>query len=136
MIGVVLALAVGCSAVSPSEVKSTLGIAVGKPRTQTVGPATTCSYPKGTLPSAVIVRFQTGMTAKTFAADRKQFEAHGEKTKTVTGIGSSAYSSTLGSGSFAVNTLVVLKGSTEVLVTGPASLAKVTALMKKVLAKV
>jgi len=54
----------------------------------------------------------------------------------VAGIGSHAYSSALGKGAFAVNTLVVLKGTTEVLITGPAPLPRVEALMKNVLAKV
>jgi hypothetical protein len=133
---VTAAAAPTCKLAPASLVNATLGTAVKAPTTVAAGPVVTCNYGKGGLPNLVIVRFQTGMNAASFAAARKQFDAHGEKTVAVKGFGPNAYSSTLGKGAYAVNTLVVLKGSTELLVTGPASLPKVEALAKKVLAKV
>jgi hypothetical protein len=83
--------------------------------------------------ATVIVRFETAMTPASFAAARTQFDQNGEASTTVSGFGDAAYSSTLGSGQYANTTLVVLKGSTGLLVTGPASLAQIQALEQQIL---
>ncbi|MES1249005.1 MAG: hypothetical protein ABUS54_15170 [Actinomycetota bacterium] len=116
-----------CATVPPALIKSTLGLSVPKPKA-TQGAALVCTY------GTVIVRFQTGESKAAFTAARKQFDAHGEPTKTYGGLGVQAYSSVIGSGTYANSTVVALKGSTEVLVTAQTTVAKVAALVKKVLA--
>ena len=74
------------------------------------------------------------MTSASFASARKSFDAHGEPTKTVTGIGTAAFSSTIGAGPYVTNTFVVRKGSNQLLVTaGHVTLAKIELLAKVVL---
>ena len=98
------------------------------------GSVLVCTYGKIGQSKQVIVRFQTGQSKPAFAVSRKQFDTHGEQTKTFTGLGVPAYSSVLGSGSYLNSTVVALKGNTELLVTAPAPLARVAALVKKTLA--
>lgn len=119
-----------CGKVSAAEINSSLGITVGTTKVTTVGSSTTCTYSHSTM----IVKISGGFSAASFAADRKSFDSHGEPTKTVTGLGSGAFSSTIGAGTYATNTIVVLKGSTELLITAPqASLGKIEGLAKTVL---
>ena len=87
---------------------------------------TVCQF---TSKSGLLVRFETNESASLFAAGRKSFEKHGEATKTVSGLGTKAYSSAAGG----MATIVVLKNNTEVLVTAKVSLAKVVALAKLIL---
>ena len=123
-----------CATVSPQLIKSALGLAVPAPQATPNGSGLVCTYGKLGQGKQVIVRFQTGESAAAFAAARKQFDAHGEPTKTFAGLGVPAYSSVLGSGVYLNSTIVALKGSTELLVTAPAPLAGVAALVKKTLA--
>jgi hypothetical protein len=82
-----------------------------------------------------MIRFETGESAADFAAGRKRFEQLGEHTVPRTGFGQSAYSVVLGSNKTVTSTLVVLTGSTELLVLGTGALYKAEALAKKVLAR-
>jgi hypothetical protein len=122
--------ALSCGKVSAIEIKSALGIAVGTTKVTTAGSSTTCTYTHSTM----IVKVSGGFSPASFAADRKSFDSHGEPTKTVVGLGSSAFSSTIGVGAYSTNTIVVLKGATELLITAPqVSLGKVEGLAKTVL---
>jgi hypothetical protein len=123
----------GCAAVPATEIKAVLGVSVPAPVATHNGPVLVCTYGTPGKESLVIVRFQTGETTATFTAARKQFDAHGEATKTYGGLGLPAYTSVLGSGGYATSTAVVLKGTTELLVTAPAALTKVVVLVKKLL---
>jgi hypothetical protein len=123
-----------CATVSPQLIKSSLGLAVPAPQATPNGSVLVCTYGKAGQGKQVIVRFQTGESTPAFAANRKQFDAHGQPTKTFAGLGVPAYSSVLGAGVYLNSTVVALKGSTELLVTAPAPLAKVAALVKKTLA--
>jgi hypothetical protein len=123
-----------CATVSPQLIKSALGLAVPAPQATPNGSVLVCTYGQVGQGKQVIVRFQTGESMPAFAAARKQFDAHGEPTKTFAGLGLPAYSSVLGSGVYVNSTVVALKGSTELLVTAPAPLAKVAVLVKKALA--
>jgi hypothetical protein len=122
-----------CAAVPASEIKAVLSVSVPAPVATHNGPVLVCTYGTPGKGSLVIVRFETGETAATFTAARKQFDAHGEATTTYTGLGLPAYTSVLGSGGYATSTAVVLKGTTELLVTAPAALTKVVVLVKKLL---
>jgi hypothetical protein len=116
-----------CSLASPKLVKSALGITVKAPIVTRNGPVTVCLF---TSTPSLLVRFETNETAAMFAAGRKGFSQHGEPTKTVNGLGTEAYSSSMGSRS---NTIVVLKGTVELLITGAEPLTKQEALAKLLL---
>ena len=121
-----------CSSVTAAMVNAALGTSVGDPTTTLNGPVTVCTYKSST--GQVIVRFQSGTTPASFESAKSQFTAHGEPVTTVTGLGDEAYSSTIGTGSEAINSIVVLKGSEELLITGPASLSQVQAFATQLLA--
>ena len=124
---------VDCSLVTPAEVNAALGTSVGAPSTVVNGTVTVCTYKQST--GAVIVRFDTASSAAKFAEARAGFGSHGETAVTASGFGDEAYTSTLGSGSYVTSTIVARKGSTELLITGPASVAQVEALATQVLDK-
>ena len=117
-----------------ADVQRTLGLAVGAPVSQVTGPVTVCTYTgAGTAPSTVLVRFATGSTAGSFAAAKAAFAGHQEPTSDVAGLGKAAYSSTLSTGGLVQNTIVVLQGSTELLISAPAPLSQVETLARQVL---
>jgi hypothetical protein len=116
-----------CDLASAKRVKSTVGITVGAASVTKNGTVTVCFFASS---PPLLVRFQTNETQSLFTVGRKGFGQHGEPTKTVTGIGTEAYSSNIGSTS---NTIVVLKGKTELLITANEPLAKLVALAKLIL---
>ncbi len=120
-----------CGLVPASQVNSALGVNVGSPASTVNGSVTVCTY-SGT-PGQVIIRFQTGEDAATFAAGKAGFTTNGETTTDVSGLGQAAYSSTVGSGQFQTNTIVVLDGNLELLVTAPVSQEDVNALARQIL---
>lgn len=111
-------------------VKATLGVDVGAPAANgDAAGVVVCSYPRGANPSAVIVRIQEDQTAAGFAAAKAGFAKSGQKTVDVPDMFDGAYRSQLGSTTYGVTrTLVVLRGSTEVLVTAPTSFDGLTKL--------
>jgi hypothetical protein len=114
-------------------VASVLGKTVSEPTPQDDNPPVrVCNYAAGANPRSVIIRYETGSDAARFGQARAEFESHGEKTADVTGVGDQAYSSLLGS----TGTLVARKGSTEVLITGPAGIDAERQLMLQILPKV
>ena len=125
--------AVDCSLVTPAEVNAALGTSVGTPSKIVNGSVTVCTYKQSM--GTVIVRFDTASSAAKFAQAKAGFGSHGETAVTATGIGDEAYTSTLGSGNYITSTIVARKGSTELLITGPASVAQVEALATQVLAQ-
>ena len=131
------AAAVSCALAPAAQVGAALGITVGAPTPEDNGSVTVCTYQQTGGSGQVIVRFQTGMTPASFSANEAQFTANGETTTPVSGLGDQAYSSTIGGGGSApeVNTIVVLKGSNEILITGPASQAQVQSLATALLPK-
>lgn len=124
-----------CTVVTAAEIKTILGLSVGKPTVTGGGSTTLCSFtdPKY---RDLLVRVETGMSRSNFQAARKEFDSTGQPTKDFPGLGVPAYSSVLGSKYVKVNTLALLKGSTEVLLTGAFPLGKLAALAKKVLPEI
>ena len=123
-----------CALAPAATVGAALGLPLQAPSVQDNGTVTVCTYAgTGTVPATVIVRFQTGMDEAAFAAGRAGFDQHQEPTTEVTGLGDAAYSSTLGTGQFQQNTIVVRKGSTELLVSAPAPLPQVEVLARRLL---
>lgn len=119
----------GCSLVSPAEIKAVLGVTVAKPEVRVVGPLTFCSYVGDT---SVLVRFETGMSRKSFAAENESAR-NGAHMKRFSGLGLPAYSQVIGSGSTAFGTIAALKGSTELLITGQFTVAQIELLVKRIL---
>ena len=111
-------------------VRTTLGLQVGAPAATAGAPdVVVCSYPKGANPAAVVVRIQEDQTVAGFVAARTGFAKSGQRTVDVPGMFDGAYRSQLGSTTYGVTrTLVVLRGSTEVLVTAQASFDGLTRL--------
>ena len=114
------------AAVNPDT--PTPGITVGAPSVTKNATVTVCEF---ATTAGLLVRFETNETASLFALGRKSFGQHGEPTKTVNGLGTKAYSSTLAGGKS--NTIVVLKNKTELLITANEPLAKLEALAKLIL---
>lgn len=115
-----------CNLASAKRVKSALGITVASPTVTKNRTVTVCQFRSKT---GLLVRFQTDESASLFAVGRKSFEKHGEPTKTVNGLGTKAYSASVGG----FTTIVVLKDSTELLITANVPRAKIVALAKLIL---
>jgi hypothetical protein len=124
---------VSCALAPASTVNAALGTAVGAPQSDVNGSVTVCTYKSISPPQSVIVRIDTGTDASAFVASKSQFVTQGETTTPVSGLGDQAFSSTLSAGSITNSTIVVLKGSASLLVTGSASLAQVEALATQLL---
>jgi hypothetical protein len=116
-----------CNLASAKRVKAALGLTVASPSATKSGPVTVCLF---TSTPPLLVRFETNATESLFAFGRKSFGQHGEPTKTVNGLGTQAYSSSIRSTS---NTIVVLKSKTELLITANEPLAKLVTLAKLIL---
>jgi len=125
---------VSCAVASADQVAAALAVQAIGPTSQVNGAVTVCLYASSTNARNVTIRYQAGMSASDFATAESTFSQHGEPTKPVSGIGDKGYSSTIGTGQYVTNTLAVLKGSTEVQVSAPASLARIEALAKQILA--
>jgi len=117
-----------CSLASTKRVKAALGITVGSATVTRNGPVTVCLFMST---PALLVRFETKETPALYSYGRKGFSQHHEPTKTVTGLGTSAYSASLAGGKS--NTIIVLKGTVELLITGAEPLHKLEALAKLIL---
>lgn len=111
-----------CALAPATLVNAALGSDLGDPQQTLNGPVTVCTY-QGPKAGQVIIRFETGVSAATFDAARKAFDASNEPTKDYPGFADEAFSNTLGSAGFVLNTLVARQGSTEILVTSKSSLA-------------
>ena len=124
------AAAPSCDLVSAEKVNAALGTTVGAPTSVVNGSVTVCTYKQSI--GEVIVRFDTASSPSAFAAGKAGMTAHSEPVTAISGFGDEAYTSTIGTGTYATNTIVVRKGSTELLITGPASLPQVEALASQV----
>ena len=93
------------------------------PTTLTRGATTECGYrAEHVADAAVIIRYDTRTSASKFAKYRTSFERRGLKLGPITGLGDQAYYFADQAGHTTVTTVVLLKGSLQVLVTGTAAL--------------
>ncbi len=123
-----------CSQLATAKINATLGLRLSAPKQLRNGAVTVCNYAKGALTDKVTIRYETGMNATSFLATETGFTSHNEPVTAVPGFGSKAFTSTIGGGTYAVNSLSALKGSTDVLISASVPLGKVEALMHRVLA--
>jgi hypothetical protein len=128
---------VSCDLVPATLVNATLGTNLGAPSEETGPGAVACQY-KGAKADAVEIRIATGETASAFQVERKTFDSSGQPTTTYASFGDQAYTSTqkMPLGMPDVNTLVVLKGSVEILVASNASITAEQNLEQQVFAKI
>jgi hypothetical protein len=119
--------------VTPTLIRSTLGVAVPAPSEVVNGRVLECMFgqPGTTTRALVTVDVQSGVSPAKLKAIRGVFGRR--STATFSGLGLPAFSSVQGTGSARNNGLVVLKGSTAVEVFWGGPLAKIAALVKKVL---
>jgi hypothetical protein len=112
-----------CKLVVPSVVATALEESMNYPVTLKRGATTECAY-RGihTTSAAVIIRYDTGVTAADFARTRTTFERRGLKLGPISGLGDQAYYFASQAGGSTVTTVVVQKGYLQVLVTGTAAL--------------
>ncbi len=122
-----------CSQMATAKINATLGVKLAAPKELHNGSVTVCTYPQGALTDKVTVRYETGMNAASFLATETGFTSHNEPVTPVAGFGSKAFTSTIGGGTYAVNSLSALKGSTNVLISASVPLGKVEALMHRIL---
>lgn len=126
-----------CGKVTPGLIKSTLGVAVPAPTEVRSGRLLQCTF--GQLSSnprsLVVLSFQTGMSLGRFELERRSVFSR-SSTKTFSGLGVPAFSSVEGAGSTRSTGLIALKGHTMVYVTWGGPVAKIAALMRKIMATV
>jgi hypothetical protein len=121
-----------CS-VSPSAVVGkALGLPVGKVIPSVEGPVTVCAYAGR---YEVLVRYQTGESATSFAQARSSQASLHQSVTTVSGLGDGAYAARYTAGKPASNTLAAREGDIAVFITSPASIGAERALMTALLAK-
>ena len=120
-----------CALVPASLVNSTLGTQVGDPDETNNSPVIVCNY-SSTDSSSVLVRFQINNDAAGFARGKQGFTDSGQATVDIAGFQDEAFSSSMGTGLSAVNSLVARKGSVEVMVVSSASTDKEKALIQKI----
>jgi hypothetical protein len=119
-----------CAVAPASLIYSTLGRTVGDPQEQDNGTVTVCTYTGG---GTTIVRFDTATDPGSFATEKQGFAPQGMQTVDIAGFGDEAYSAVLSAAGITTNTVVVRKGSVEVLVTSSASIDQEKALAQKLL---
>jgi hypothetical protein len=126
-----------CNLASAGDVSSALSLSnVQAPTEVDNDPVTLCTYTI-TGKGEVLIRYETQEDDSTFKLGESGFTSNGMTTTTVTGIGDEAYSSTFGKPGDIIyeNTLVVLKGSTEVEISAPGDLGPIETLAGEILAK-
>ncbi len=105
------------------------------PQTLTHGSTTECVY-RGVhaTAAAVIIRFYTDTSVSSFGNYKSSFEREGMKLGPITGLGDQAYYFAAQAGHATVTTVVLLKGSLQVLVTGTAALDPIGSIARFTLA--
>jgi hypothetical protein len=128
---------VSCAIVTVAEVNAALGTALGGRHIDTSNPPTTvCTYSGGTASRSVIVRFQVGQDASTFAGDKATLNGSGQQTTDVSGYGDEAYTYVLAApGGITVTTMLARKGDVVVLISASTALGPIEILMQKILSQ-
>lgn len=106
------------------------------PTTLARGATTQCGYRAvHTADVAVIIRYDTDSSASSFDKYRTSFERRGLKLGPITGLGDQAYYFATPAGHTTVTTVILLKGSLQVLVTGTAALDPIGSIARFTLAE-
>ena len=125
-----------CKLVVPSVVATALEQSVNYPVTLKHGATTECAYPGiHTTSTAVIIRYDTGISVAVFARSRTSFERRGLKLGPISGLGDEAYYFATQAGHATVTTVVLRKGYLQVLVTGTGALDPIGSIARYTLAQ-
>ena len=122
-----------CAQAPAAVVGAALGLSLGKQVSTLEGPVSVCAYLGKYM---VMVRYQTGESAKEFRQSQQSLTSLHQPVRAVTGVGDRAYFASVGTAHGSSNTLAALSGSVAVFVTAPQPLASERSLMKHLLAKI
>ena len=115
-----------CTLVAPSVVATVLSESMTYPTTLAHGSTTECVYrSKQGAGTAVLIRYDTHSSISIFAKSKAAFERRGQKVGVVTGLGDQAYYFSEGTRQVGVTTVVLVKGSLQLLATGPVTLDQI-----------
>ena len=108
---------------APSVIATALSASMTFPETLNHRSTTECVYrSKQGTSAAVLIRYDTNSSNSTFAKSKEAFARHGQKLGPITGLGDQAYYFTEQIGRVSVTTVILLKGSLQLLITGSATL--------------
>jgi hypothetical protein len=122
-----------CAQAPSAEVGAVLGLSLGKQVSTLEGPVSVCAYLGKYM---VMVRYQSGESAKEFRQSQQSLASLHQSVRTVAGVGDRAYFASAGTAHGPSNTLAALSGTIAVFVTAPRPLATERSLMKHLLAKI
>jgi hypothetical protein len=122
-----------CARPTRPLVKADLGLVVKAPTASRQGPVLVCQYASAGAPQALLVRYETGVTHRSFVFGRSQFDQHAEPTAALAGLGTEAYTSRFTAGPLTETTVVARQGGLEVLVTSAAPQAGEVKLVRTLL---
>jgi hypothetical protein len=122
-----------CAQAPATVVGAALGLSLGKQVSTLEGPVSVCAYLGKYM---VMVRYQTGESAREFRQSQQSLTSLHQSVRAVTGVGDRAYFASVGTAHGASNTLAALSGTVAVFVTAPRPLASERSLMKHLLAKI
>ena len=129
-----IAPAGGCDLAPVPLVQEKLGLtAIKGPFSNMKAGGLVCEYNKADGPPALTLQMNSAATAESFARTRDGFTKNRAPVAPITGLGDEAFSSTF-TFTTTSHTLVVRKGTTEVLMTSNASAEAIRALMDSVIA--
>ena len=120
-----------CRLVAPSVVATVLEASMSFPETLTQGHSTECVYEstKGT-GQAVLIRFDTHSSKASFTRSETNFERRGMKLGPVLDVGDKGYYFSASAGHATVTTMVILKGSLQVFVSGNVQVDQIGAIAR------
>jgi hypothetical protein len=125
-----------CDLVATSEVSSALGIGVlAGPVVQREGNVTVCQYGDGTNPQRVMIRFESGLSARDLDNKKQLFEQSGQPTSLVPNLGDSALSISASDTNGVHSMVLAFKGSRTIQVAAPAPPDKVQAVTRQIVGK-
>jgi hypothetical protein len=103
-----------CKLAPASLIKEKLKLDVQAPSEVSADNTVECTYLSGQQGNSVIVRFQAGRDATTFADRRHTADNGGQPTSDIAGVGDQAYQSSVEYGDTVTNTMVARKGAVEI----------------------
>ncbi len=111
-----------CALVSPTALNKVLGTVVQAPSATATTFETTCTYPIASSGTNLSIRYSMKISKHGFDATVPQEVASkGNLVRHVCSVGDSAYWGTISSGATKITVLAVLKGSNQMVISGPIS---------------
>jgi hypothetical protein len=115
-----------CKLVSPSVIATVLNSNMNYPLTLIHDSMTECEYlAKNGTSTATILRYDTDSSVSTFAKSKKEFEHRGLELGSVAGLGDQAYYFYQPAAKANLTTVVLRRGSLQLLATGTANLDQI-----------